>query len=189
MKGKKLKDITFGEAAKILCQQDGYVKVGCKSSSGFFYAWKKSDLTEEKISEIEYKLDKKMRNSVRSAENAVTNAINHIPTVRDYVHKQWKEQESFGTLDGFLRELQEAFNRLAIYKTTLEGRRADYEQRVRLQDKKIVDAYPSTDMEDEVIILVEGVESGPYWDRTEYGIGNGYLKRPLKVETETEEEE
>lgn len=186
----KIKDYagrTFGEITKDLSERSGTVKIGMKDSSAFVYCGSKSYLTPYRVGAIELRLRSMMAERVTNALNSINVKINTTPTPEDYIRKCWKNNESIGTWEGYLLTIDEHWRKLEQLKEALDDRRIEAETRTELTERKVIETYPSIDVEDQLIIILEGCEPGEYWTVKEYEFEHGSTQ-PVTQETEETEE-
>lgn len=74
----------------------------------------------------------------------------------------------FGSLKDYIHELYKHWKSLESVKSSLLERREQNENRTVLTERKVLDAYPSALIPNQVIIIIEGYETAGCWDIAEY---------------------
>ena len=187
----------FGEVLPEINNRGGYIKLGCKRP-GFFFIGLKRDLTDEKVDALDAGLRKWHKGKIASAKNELKSAIAAVPTPSKYISTMYSKNGTFGDWNSYVEFVNEAWAKLPKLKKKLDVFQENYEERIPLMDKVVVDAFPSIDPEypHQIIMLLEGCEEGEFWTLNEYeesvrrnGNKRGRPKADAEKDTEEDKEE
>lgn len=194
------------------------VKIGCLDGSSFFYIGdterfipeddseadtEAGNVTEDDseadneielvkaVKELETLLLGIFKRSIKSAKRHYDTNVNQYPTPSKYIMAQDRRGDGF-SYQGYCNTLEDWFKSRYRERQKLLKLQEHFENRLQIFDRKVVEAYESTDDSTTVILLIEGYEKGKYWLKEEWDRAHptGEILKVVEIEDgETEDDD
>ena len=162
---------TFGEILPKLRERTGWIKIGCKKP-GFFYIGNIENLKEPMIDIFDTELEKLCRERIETFKRKLKASIASIPTISKYIAYMYSKDGSFGDFDSYVEYVKNEWLKLPPIKAEIDKRIEDYNNRIPIRDRMVLEATKGIDPEfadeGEILLVLEGKESGGYWLLSEY---------------------
>lgn len=148
------------------------IKLGSCDGSAFWYIGPSDAVNDRKMYELDIWANRALRTALQNQKENLGVLLAHFPTLEGYAASHYKEDKTFGDLDGYWEEVRYHFTRLEARKKGIKKAKRRCEERKPLEDRTVIDIYPSIDIEeDTLIVIVEGCEKGFAWFESEYRAG------------------
>lgn len=135
--------------------RDKNIKIGFENGNGFFYC---GPVNECDLESLNNRVREWVKNATCNAEINLTTTMARIPD--DWINLAKKSRVK--DINKLVEQLKNQINRVIKMNK--------YERSyVPITEREVVDVYDSIINENEIIVIVDGIEVGPYWDDDEYG--------------------
>lgn len=147
------------------------VKIGTNGGSGFFYCGDskafKGVTGERFIRTINKSMRKKFRMLLHKAQKDFETHLRCYPNPEKYIKNQILHNIDY-SFDGYLEALSEWFKKAKNRQNKIYKYEKILKDRQHLFYRKVVEGSLSTDEEDCIILIIDGVEEGDFWSINEY---------------------
>lgn len=147
------------------------IKLGSKDSSCFFWFGTAGELLND-IDLVSDDAKESVEKKAKASEKSVTEQIRAIPTISDYLLNEWRQSEKGMertpkfSMDDYIQYVTKKIDKIPATAKNYKKVQTYLDNWKDLEDRKVCDHYPSI-TEDAEIVIIEGMEPGPWWDAEE----------------------
>lgn len=145
--------------------QDKNVKLGFENGSGFFYCGPVNECDLKAVDgKVKEWVEQASRNAISSLACTVDNLDKYVQEFNARVKNLSKPQiNEYGkVINRYAKTAKNQFNRVIKLDKYVQSY-------VPISEREVTDVYDSILNKNEIIVIVDGIEVGPYWDDDEYG--------------------
>lgn len=160
------------------------LKIGTEHGAGFMWCGLVSEI-KGNYGIMDKRAKQKHKERIKGAKQRLNKLFTECPTIGKYAQQNYRRDEPFGSVEGYLESLKDYFAELEKAKGRLLSAESKAERYVQFAEREVVTLYKSIAEKSTAIIIVEGNESGDAWDTEEFKSlkGQGYEGRQAE-ETE-----
>ena len=151
--------------------RDRKIKLGSKDSSSFYWFGTAGELLND-IDLVSDDMKDSIEKKAKASEKSVTEQIRAIPTISDYLANEWRltckgmERTPKFSMEDYINYVTKKVDKIPATAKNYKKVQTYLDNWKDLEDRKVYDQYPSV-TEDAEIVIIEGMEPGPWWDAEE----------------------